>query len=313
MRTPNHLEIKGRCIQSIAPLMAKHKLGIPNQIVVDEAGWVNPCIFVNNEFVFRFNARDPNLPKYQREKIAFELLKDTEVPVPQKVILDDSKGVAPFDVLITERLPGRNLESDWPSLHRPQKKGLANRAGQLLTAINSIELPFFGELSGQGPLPQTQSWIEYLEAKLAFHIKEAGDLGIFDDAAIKLFLRIMGDRNAALKEVGSAKLVHVDYHFGNLLYEGGEITGVFDFEWAFAGDPLYDYSRWTQDTEEWPGSRFPFLQGCGRENFSTSEMDRINFYQLLRNIELCVVAELHFGVDEAKSFKEATMLQAGKL
>ncbi len=313
MRSPNHLEIKKLCQESIPQLMAKHQLGAPTRIVVDESGWVNPCIFVNDEFVFRFNARDPNLPKYQREKIAFELLKGTEVPVPHEVILDDSRDIAPFDVLITERLPGRNLETDWSGLQSSQKEDLANKAGRLLTLVSSVHLPFFGELSGQGPLPQTQSWVEYLTAKLAFHIKDARDLGIFDESSIELFLRALQARISALKEVGSAKLVHVNYHFGNLLYEGQEITGVFDFEWAFAGDPLYDYCRWTQGEEEWPGSRQSFLLGCSRETFTKSETDRMALYQMIRNIELCAVAKLHFDDSEAQSFKEITLAQVNKL
>lgn len=313
MRSPNHLEIKKRCQESIPLLMAKHRLGIPTRIVVDETGWVNPCIFVNNELVFRFNARDPNLPKYQREKIAFELLKDADVPVPQMVIFDDSKALTPYDVLITERLHGKNLESDWPGLRSPQKEALAKKAGRLLTQVSSVHIPFFGELSGQGPLPQTQSWTKYLEAKLAFHIKDARVLDIFNESSIQLFLRALQDRISTLSEVASAKLVHVDYHFGNLLYVDQEITGVFDFEWAFAGDPLYDYCRWTQGDEEWPGSRLPFLQGCGRESFTKSDLDRMSLYQMIRNIELCVVAKLHFDAHEAQSFKEITLAQASKL
>jgi aminoglycoside phosphotransferase (APT) family kinase protein len=313
MRSPNHLEIKKRCQESIPQLMAKHQLGIPTRVVVDEAGWVNPCIFVNDEFVFRFNARDPNLPKYQREKIAFELLKGTDVPVPHAVILDDSKTVAPYDVLITERLHGRNLEHDWSGLQAQQKSELAKNAGQLLTKISSVQLPFFGELSGRGPLPQTQSWFEYLSAKFAFHINESCTLGIFTEPSIQMFSAALENRQSILNEVDSAKLVHVDYHFGNLLYDDQKITGVFDFEWAFAGDPLYDYCRWTQAEEEWPGSRHAFLQGCDRDNFTKSETDRMALYQMIRNIELCVVAKLHFDEGEALSFKETTLTQASKL
>lgn len=241
--------------------MAKHELGKPQRIVVDNAGWVNPCIFVDDAFVFRFNARDPGLPKYQREKIAFDLLKHTGVPVPQKVILDDSKDIAPYDVLITERLPGRNLETDWSNLQSSQKEILANNSGQLLTKISAVKMPFFGELSGKGPLPQTQNWFEYLKAKFFFHIKDARDLGIFDEPTIGLFLRTLQAYQAVASDVKTACLVHVDYHFGNLLYEDQAITGVFDFEWAFAGDPLYDFCRWVQAEEEWPGSRTSFLRG----------------------------------------------------
>lgn len=140
MRSPNHLEVKRLCREYIAPLMEKHQLGSPRQIVVDDAGWVNPCIFVDDSIVFHFNARDSHLPKYQREKIAFHLLKDAGVPVPHQVILDDSKTIAPFDVLITERLPGRNLETDWSILKTTQREALAMKAGRLLTRISSVPI-----------------------------------------------------------------------------------------------------------------------------------------------------------------------------
>jgi len=73
---------------------------------MDTEGWVNPCFFVNKSFVFRFNARDPSLPKYQREFFVFNFLKNSHVPVPKTVYLDDSKEYIEFDVLITEILPG---------------------------------------------------------------------------------------------------------------------------------------------------------------------------------------------------------------
>lgn len=313
MRSHNHLEIKKRCQESIPTLMAKYQLGVPTAIIVDDAGWVNPCFFVDDAFVFRFNARDPNLPKYQRGKIAFELLIGADVPVPRKVILDDSRTEAPYDVLITERLSGRNLEIDWQGLKSPQKQELARHAGELLTKISAIDLPFFGELSGSGPLPQSQSWFDYLSAKLELHLREARSLGIFAESSDQLFLATLRKRRLVLEEVDSAKLVHVDYHFGNLLYDGDRITGVFDFEWAFAGDPLYDYCRWIQVEEEWPGSRVAFLQGCGHETFSKSELARMALYQMVRNIELCVVAKLHFDEAEALSIKETTLAQVSTL
>lgn len=313
MRTPRQLEIKDLCRRSIEPLMEKHRLGPVKKIVMDEAGWVNPCFFVNDLFVIRFNARDPSLPKYQREKSAFDLLRSTGVPVPAKVLLDESKISAPFDVLITELIPGRNLESDWAVLDSCQRKTLARDAGEKLVKMSVVELPFFGELGSTGPLPRASNWIDYLDAKLSLHLKEADGLSIFDPQTIEKFWAVFRHCEPALSEVVRARLVHVDYHFGNLLYVGDKVTGVVDFEWAFAGDPLYDYCRWSQETEEWPESRAAFLEGCGRKSFSGSELERLKFYQMLRNIELCIVAKLHFDSAEAESFKDATLLQVGEL
>ncbi|HEY8270201.1 MAG TPA: aminoglycoside phosphotransferase family protein, partial [Pseudobdellovibrionaceae bacterium] len=235
MRTPDHLKIKETCRLAILPLMTKHGLGSPINILVDETGWVNPCFFVNDKFVFRFNARDPELPKYQREKFAFDLLKTSTVPVPQKVILDETKTSAPFDVLITEMIPGENLETAWPKLNTEQRENLAENAGKLLKQMTTMQLPLFGELASTGPFPKTETWVSYLQAKLSFHLGEALSLEIFDRKVIEKFWNTFNKHVSALSEVSIPRLVHVDFHFGNLLFVGDQITGVVDFEWAFAG------------------------------------------------------------------------------
>ena len=139
---------------------------------MDTEGWVNPCFFVEAEesWVVRCNARDPSLPKYQRDKIVFDLLKKNGLPVPEVVYLDDSKAVSSFDVLISSRVEGRNLESDWKELKIDQKEHLASKAGELLKKNHSIQFDFFGEISNKGPLPQTKSWFEYLKVKLDYHL-----------------------------------------------------------------------------------------------------------------------------------------------
>jgi aminoglycoside phosphotransferase (APT) family kinase protein len=293
--------------------MAHHHLGLPRVVRVDEIGWVNPCIFVNDAYVFRFNARDPKLPKYQREKFAFDRLRENGVPVPRQVILDDSKSLLPYDVLITNLLPGRNLEADWSALETPLKDRLATEAGQILQEIHKVKLPAFGEIGGRGPLPKSASWFAYLQAKLSMHLREASELHVFDEDSNLLFVQKLNLRESLMAEITSAKLIHVDYHFGNLLYHDEKITGVFDFEWALAGDPLYDLCRWVGDEEEWDGSRVPFLKGYGIENFRPPEAERIKIYQMIRNIELCVVAQLHFEESEATAFRETTLAQASKL
>lgn len=313
MRSPGHKVVKEHCRKSLPALMEKHGLGQIDKVTLDESGWVNPCFFVNDSWVFRFNARDPNLPKYQREKMAFDLLRDSSIPVPQKVILDDSKLESPYDVLISELVRGRNLETDWQSLEPKQKELLAFRAGEILSEFDKVELSFFGELSGKGPLPQTSSWIDYLETKLDFHLDEAQGIEVIDSQIANEFRQALRNHKSIFVGIKTPKLTHVDFHFGNLLYEGNDICGVIDFEWSLAGDPYYDLCRWVQTEEEWPGSCIYFLKGFGKESFAESERDRLAVYQMLRNIELCVVAKTHFPESEAKSYVEITLDQMRKI
>src|SRR4051794_13295790 len=106
MRTPDHVEVKAKCQAAIPALMKKHGLGEVKSLKLDENGWVNPCFFVNGTHVIRFNARDPHLPKFQREKVAFDRARAAGIAVPQSVLLDDSKEHIAFDALISHQLPG---------------------------------------------------------------------------------------------------------------------------------------------------------------------------------------------------------------
>lgn len=309
MRTHNHLEIKELCEKSIGALMKKHDLGDVIHIEIDKEGWVNPCFFVNTSYVFRFNARDPILPKYHREHFSFNKLKESTIPVPRLVILDESKDCCLYDVLITEMLPGTNLESIWNDLNIEERSHIAGEAGKILNQLNQYEFDFFGELSTQGPFPRTNEWKEYLKAKLEFHLNEALDLDLFNSKIIEKIWHNFNGHQQILSEIKSGKLVHVDYHFGNLLYKESKITGVLDFEWAFSGDPLYDFCRWREGNEDLPDSRESFLKGYNKNKFSEDELRRMDIYQMIRNVELCIVARLHFNKAEAEEYLQTTIRQ----
>ncbi len=313
MRTQNHLEIKQKCEAVIPKLFEKHRLGTINSVKVDKEGWVNPCFFVDGRYAVRFNARDPNLPKFQREKIVFDLLKEQGLPVPQKVLLDDSRNEVEFDVLISSFLEGQNLEASWNPIDSNAQKSIAFHAGQLLKQIHSLKFNFFGEISGKGPLPQTDSWSQYLKAKLKFHLDEAAEFDLFKSEHLERVWSVFENGLSNTNGVKTAKLVHVDYHFGNLLYLNNMVSGILDFEWSFAGDPLYDVSRWTYEEEICKGSQKPFLEGYGFTGLSDLEMERIKVYQMIKNIELCPVAKKHFGEGESVEYLETTINYINKV
>lgn len=158
-----------------------------------------------------------------------------------------------------------------------------------------LQLPFFGDLGSTGPFPRTETWVSYLQAKLSFHLSETLSLEIFDGKIIEQFWNTFNKYTPALSEINTPHLVHVD------------------FEAAFAGDPLYDLCRSQQDEEEWIGSRRAFLKRYQQSDFSEGEIKGIKIYQMIRNVELCIVAKRHFTPDEAMSFRETTIAQTKTL
>lgn len=313
MRASNHLMIKKKCESVLSLLFKKHNLGRVKSICVDTEGWVNPCFFINGEYAVRFNARDPHLPKFQREKIIFDLLKYQALPVPQQVILDDSKSEIEYDILISSFLPGRNLGAEWDSLHEKSQQGLAFAAGELLNKIHEVQFDFFGEIAGRGPLSQEQTWSDYLIKKLKFHIQESMTLALLTRQQSEKILAIFEHYVPLLDEVKSPQLIHVDYHYGNLLFLENKVSGVLDFEWSLAGDPLYDMGAWSGKDEKSQMSQKHFLKGYDFSKLSESEDNRIELYQMIKNIELCPVAKLYFGESEAKEYLQTTLTQINYL
>lgn len=82
-----------------------------------------------------------------------------------------------------------------------------------------------------------------------------------------------------------------------------------DFEWAFAGDPLYDFCLWLDADRIWPESQLRFFLGARRTSFLPDETKRLAIYQMVRNLELCVVSKLHFTAEESEEFLSVTQKQ----
>ncbi len=298
MRTPNHLEIKKICRQCIEPISKKWGLGAVHDIRFDDQGWVNVTAFVNDLFVIRFNARDVHLPKFKREEIVYTSFKEV-LPLPELIGLDDSKTLAPFDYMITKKVVGTNLEVGWNSLSVRDRDSLSYQAGKLLAKIHSIKLDKFGEISERPPFSKTNSWKIYLKSLLDYHLEEARSLGIFQATSYQQFQDAFNESSDIFDSINCSTLVHGDFHFGNLLFQDDKIVSILDFEWSCSGDPLMDFCSHIDDMNtKWPGSQCGFYAGYGIKDFSKDDLSKIKVYNMVKNIELCVVAKKFFPKDE---------------
>ncbi len=306
MRAPNHLEIKAICKSSINKIVENLTLPSPQKILMDDQGWVNICFFIDDSVVIRFNARDVHLPKFHREKVAFDILKG-KLPVPDCLVLDDSRTLAPFDYMVCKKIEGKNIEQNWSHLSDKIKNSLSFQAGQVLSQIHSVELNYFGEISGRGPFPKTKTWTEYLAFILDYHLEEAMGLSLFTNEKRHSFLTSFKNHAEIFDEFENPMLIHGDFHLGNLLYNQEKITGVLDFEWALAGDPLFDMSNQLREMDKtWPGSQESFNRGYGIKMFSDEDLKKMKVYAMIKNIELCVVAKKFFSEQEALEYVKIT-------
>ncbi|RYZ66945.1 MAG: aminoglycoside phosphotransferase family protein [Proteobacteria bacterium] len=306
MRTPDHLLVKQKCREAIPRILKEFGFDPSSDIIMDDQGWVNPCFFIGREAIVRFNARDQHIPKFQREKIVYDRLRTLNFPVPAEVRLDTSKTISPYDILIASRLNGSNLEQHWKLLESSAKSTLAFQAGQWLRKIHDVNIDTFGEISAFGPFPSTVTWPEYLKARLEYHLSEARELDIFSAELEMRFEAAFEKIIPLLEQTKRSRLIHGDFHLGNLLFEKHQITGILDFEWSCAGDPLFDLCKLRDMDASWTGSQESFNRGYGVSVFDDSEFKKMRIYTMIQNIELCVVAKKYFPAKELRSYVSAT-------
>jgi aminoglycoside phosphotransferase (APT) family kinase protein len=160
------------------------------------------------------------------------------LPVPR--VLDAMPDVSdqgpPY--VLTERLPGVNLEKYLESAGDDERRKVGEQLGDLLVRLSGMPFLDFGEFRGR------ELAIEPFDAGglTQWFNKYVEDLGLTRDQADSMESVLDRAEDLAATGVDRACLVHSDFNPKNLLVdpESAEITGLIDWEFAHAGSPYTD-------------------------------------------------------------------------
>lgn len=211
--------------------------------------------------------------KQAKEAHVYALLAD--VPgVPSVVDLDTEHGVT-----VMTRVPGSPLafapEAEMYDLYR--------QLGALQAAMHRVTQPAFGYLTTEvlDPVPTNTA---YLTRQFAVKLAEFADRG-GDPEIHRLAAARVAERSGLFGSCAGAVVCHNDLHEGNVLVEGGRITGFVDVENAIAADPLMDLAK----TIQYERTRSPvkvagLLAGYGP--LPADGLARIELYRLYQALEL---------------------------
>lgn len=130
---------------------------------------------------------------------------------------------------------------------------------------------------------------------------------MFKDTSYGLFEKFFKQNIHIFESKIPSTLVHGDFHSGNLLFKDNRIVAVLDFEWVCAGDPLLDISNTIMTLQiNWPDGHIEFYKGYGSDSISETDRLKIQVYTMIKNIEICIVANKYFTADEAREYIEVT-------
>lgn len=261
-------------------------LGTVQSVVTPKRGVINACRIVNDTHVIRFDRLDYEdvISRYKGEQIIYEQLRDTDVPVPEVIALDLSKTLAPYAYIILSKMGGTPLIDDWDSLSVEQRAQVGNSLGRYLTIIHEHKFDGFGSLCNLN----LSSWGEFISNFVNDMGIDLAATGILSTPVVEKIKSII-EKHRPLYEIGmEGWLIHTDFQFSNVLQKDGVITAILDFEFALAGDPVWDFRLEDRWEDECIGCR-DFIYAGYSGILNPDHNLRVRLYKLLQYMD-----ELYF-------------------
>jgi aminoglycoside phosphotransferase (APT) family kinase protein len=147
------------------------------------------------------------------------------LPVPAVLAMSEEPVVDGRPFVLMEKVDGERIETVVGSV---PDRTLAESAVEVLRRLHSVPVARSG-IEGEDPMPlggELARWTWLMERAPAELVGRAPELAA----------RLAATRPAEVAPV----LVHADYHYGNMLFRGGRVVAVLDWEIAQLGQPLLD-------------------------------------------------------------------------
>jgi aminoglycoside phosphotransferase (APT) family kinase protein len=240
--------------------------------------------------------------------------EQTRVPVPNVhyVVTENSPIGKPF--IIIDYIEGEILEQKWPSLTKNNQKRIVKQFGNIVRQIHSVQYDMFGEIEEYHCPRRFYSFKSLMKANMKRGIKINLQKKLLSKNLIKRAQSFFEVTLPKIQISSSPRLVHSDLNRENIIIGNNhennwEIKGIIDFEWAYAGHPLFDFF-YIQKEDWWANNNWvpdTFCQSYGTDiNYLKDESDYFrSLYTILRKIESIAFGWISFHPSE-ENIKHAT-------
>ncbi len=242
-------------------------------------------------YILRMPAEKSIMAPYDpaREFRLLKALKNTPVPAPEVLLLEEDQSILGKPFLIMEEVKGDTLSFAYHVLPPERKRRIANGYAAALATIHSTDWRRLGLFSEEVPANPAEFAVIEVE-------KCRKRLQKITGIPRKMLEEALGRLSENIPQHGELTLIHGDYNIGNALFSGHEIRVILDWETACVGDPAFDLG-WL-----YPGDALALGLPMDKEDFITlyrnaggKKIDNLRFYQELAMVNLttaCINAGL---------------------
>jgi aminoglycoside phosphotransferase (APT) family kinase protein len=170
-------------------------------------------------------ARIAGTADVMRQGRIMRALHEAGLPTPNVPVIRDDPVVDGRPFVLMERVGGARIEE---AAKEQTPADIARNAIEVLKRLQALPLDETG-IGDESPVALAEEmmrWAWLMQRAPQELTTRAGELGVL------LAARVPAERPPTL--------VHGDYHYGNMLFEGARVTAILDWEIAQIGQPLLD-------------------------------------------------------------------------
>ncbi len=256
---------------------------------LESGGYSGAIFFVDvasgPPLVIKVYPRQPSWRMAKEVYVSGLLSRAPNVLAPRFLAADDSVRLLPFRYSVMTRRKGERLALCEERMSESELVAIWREIGAQMRLIHEIPMEAFGYIADGMLVLRADGNRAYMDRRWRRNLAQFRELG--GEASLAEAMEAKwSERVDRLELCAAPKLCHYDIHPGNLMAKRAgdtwRLAGVFDFEDAFAGDPLLDLAKCVHfarvgDAARWRG----LLAGYGAIDRPDWEetLERYRLYQ----------------------------------
>ena len=283
-------------LDAVERYLSAHLTGFRGPLEAEKTatGQSNPTFILkagSGEYVLRRKPPGPLLKsahQVDREFRVMRALKDTDVPVPDALVLCEDESVVGTMFYVMNRVPGRIIfDPAVPGVSVEHRRAMYDDMNRVLAALHMVD----HEAVGLGDFGRPGSYFARQLSRWTKQYRASETETIPDMEALIAWLeaRVPADDSRT-------SIVHGDYRIDNLIYHPTEprIVAVLDWELSALGHPMADLAYQRMQGRLPPGEVGRGLAGVDRKALGIpSEDEYVEMY--MKRVGITEIPELTFA------------------